>query len=151
MDGGEDTERSSTVAQGLSPLRFLLGHWEGAGQCHGEPIEGRLDITLLADGGFIEQRDRLIEGGRVTHEDLAIYRVDALSQGLRVQHYSPPGQLIDHYVLLDDSRGGIRWVAGPGAARIELWPDEGALCMAVLLPGEQEPIQTMRYTRVSSE
>jgi hypothetical protein len=151
MDGSDDTNPPSMVAEGLISLRFLLGTWEGTGLCHGESIRGRLQITPLADGGFIEQRDSLLEAGLVVHEDLAIYRVDPLSQALRVQHFAPPGQLVDHYVLPDEEKGGIRWVAGPGAARIEIWPDGEELCLAVLLPGDSEPAQTMRYKRASAE
>lgn len=148
MSGTEDAGQPAMLSEGLSRLRFLLGDWDGDGISHGEAIRGRLQIRGLADGGFIEQRDYLLEEERVVHEDLAIYRLDAASQSVRVQHFAPPGQVIDHYVLPDEARGGIRWVAGPGAARIEIWPEGGELCLAVFLPGDTEPAQSMRYKRV---
>jgi hypothetical protein len=146
MDPRDWSGQAAEVERALSGLDFLLGDWEGSGQGHGDPIQGRLQIERVA--GFVFARDQLLEDGQITHEDLAIYRWDSVNQSLRVQHYSPPGVLSDHYVLLDEERTGIRWVSGPISARIEIWMDGPELCVEVFLPGEEEPAQGMRYTRV---
>ena len=70
MSGTEDAGQPAMLSEGLSRLRFLLGDWDGDGISHGEAIRGRLQIRGLADGGFIEQRDYLLEEERVVHEDL---------------------------------------------------------------------------------
>jgi hypothetical protein len=147
----EAQAQASDVQQGLAPLDFLLGLWEGSGHSYGDPIRGRLQVERIAGGGFVLARDQLLEDGQVSHEDLAIYRWDSPNQCLRVQHYSPPGILADHYVLFDKERIGIRWVSGPLAPRIELWLENAALCVEVFLPGEEEPTQRISYTRLPSE
>ena len=139
-----------SIDEALAEIGFLMGVWQGQGTSHGEPVSGRLTIRLIADGGFMEQREELLEGGAVVHEDLAIYRWDATNQSLRVQHFAPPGVVNDAYVLLDSERPGLRWVAGPGAARVEIWPESNVLHLHVFLPGSPEAVQKMRYTRLES-
>ena len=142
--------QQKVIQEALAGLRFLIGRWQGGGSSHGEAIEGRLTNRFIAEGGFIEQREELFENGVVVHEDLAIYRWDDTNQSLRVQHFAPPGVVNDAYVILDNERSGLRWVAGPGAPRIEIWPEQDGLCLEVFLPGSTEPAQTMRYTRLDS-
>ena len=151
MDDCPPNEPGQNPATALSVLHFLLGNWKGKGQHHGVEIHGQLMIRMLGDGGFVEQRETLLEEERIVHEDLAIYRWDPPTQSLRVQHYAPPGLMLDHYVLVDEARGGIRWIAGPGAARIEFWPEGMNLCLAVTLPGESEPSLSMKYVRMCDE
>ena len=143
--------KEQAIQQAMARLDFLLGSWRGEGESHGKPIQGLLRIQRMAGGGFVEQRDTQVENQSVVHDDLAIYRWDDANQTLRVQHYAPPGVVVDAYVLFEAERGGIRWVAGPGAARVEIWPDGDRLCLAVFLPGESEPAQQMTYQRVESE
>jgi hypothetical protein len=151
MDSTDWSALGRAVQTALEDLDFLIGSWEGEGHSHGEPIEGRLCIQRVAGGGFVQAQDQTIEGGRVTHEDLAIYRWDSPNESLRVHHYSPPGVVMDHYVLFDKQRGGIRWVSGPDAPRVELWPEGAELVMEVFLPGESAATQRMRYRRTDPE
>ena len=144
------TSQRPSNEEALAGIRFLIGTWHGSGSSHGQPIAGRLTNRFIAEGGFVEQREELLEDGLVVHEDLAIYRWDVTNQSLRVQHFAPPGVVTDAYVMLDSQRTGLRWVAGPAAARVEIWLDQDDLCLEVYLPGDSEPAQTMRYTRVKS-
>ena len=146
----EDGVQGSDGQRALCALDFLVGRWEGQGHVHGDPTRGRLVVERVTGGGFVLARDQLLEDGRVDHEDLAIYRWDAPNQCLRVHHYSPPGVLADHYVVMDETRVGIRWVSGPLSPRIDFWMDHAELCVEVFLPGENQATQQMRYTRVPS-
>ena len=151
MEPKQWEQELKAIQHAMGRLEFLLGSWRGQGMSHGEPIHGYLRIQRLGGGGFVEQRDFLLEEDRVVHEDLAIYRWDSANQSLRVQHYAPPGTVVVAYVGFDEERNGLRWLSGPGSPRVEIWREDERLFLSVFLPGQVEPSQTMTYRREDLE
>lgn len=153
MDHQIDWDAHETrVLQELSALAYLVGDWAGAGQSHGAPVTGRLQVRAILGGTFVEAREVLFDAeGRPDHEDLCVYRWDPESGALRVTQYLSPGW-VENHVVEPLPTGGVRWATGPLGPRVEFSaPAPDALLIQVWLPMESEPAHVVRYSRLVSE
>ncbi len=110
--------RARASIDGLAPLRFLVGRFEGQGQDHGAPIRAEAEGLLRLDGSWLELRERLREpDGTLLYEDFALYRFDPVDGQLRVMHFSARAWLSRYRgrSALDHRRG--RPQGGAGARR----------------------------------
>lgn len=138
------------VLRELSALSYLVGDWAGAGQSHGVPVTGRLQVRAILGGTFVEAREVLFDAqGERDHEDLCVYRWDPDAGALRVTQYLSPGW-VENHIVEPLATGGIRWNTGPLGPRVELSaPAPDALLVRVWLPMEPEPAHVVRYQRLA--
>lgn len=139
--------RTRQAQAGLTPLRFLLGRWRGAGHSHGAPISATLEVRLCLGGTFIEARETLYDAdGALDHEDISFYRFDAREGHIRVRQMMAPALLSERLVLPLPDGGGVRWYEGPLGVQVFFSPTpDGGLKERVLLPLQSEPAVVIAY------
>ncbi len=143
--------RARASIDGLAPLRFLVGRFEGQGQDHGAPIRAEAEGLLRLDGSWLELRERLREpDGTLLYEDFALYRFDPVDGQLRVMHFSARAWL-SRYPARVDTEGALHWTTGVGGPKVVLEPAEGGWRSRVTLPDEKEPAVVLQYRAVESD
>ena len=140
-----DTQGKQAMA-GLEPLRFLIGRWAGAGVCHGESVQGELEVTGILDGTWIQARERLVnESGAEVHADVTFYRFDVEAESLQAIQLFEHGHMMLQPVEMTDD--GFRWVTGPGGPQVFFLRHEDSISYSVNLPGEAAAAVEMTYKR----
>ncbi|MDP6933827.1 MAG: hypothetical protein QGG40_12965 [Myxococcota bacterium] len=135
---------------GLQPVRFLLGSWEGDGQSFGEPLHGTLEAHARFEDTVIEVRETLYRtDGTLEHEDLCLYRLDSSGTQLLVAQVMAPGWLTDQPVTLQ--AGGLFWSSGPLTPRAHLRREGDDLVEEVWFPDRDEPDVWLRFHRRAVE
>ncbi|MCX6560690.1 MAG: hypothetical protein NTZ26_09250 [Candidatus Aminicenantes bacterium] len=107
------------VPPNWTPLKFLVGTWEGLGS--GAPGEGRggctfafeLNENILVRKNWAEYAPKPGEAKGVSHQDLMILYGEAGEPGLKADYFDMESHVI-HYVLLPPT--------GPGRAVFESAP-----------------------------
>ncbi len=143
--------RTSLCLEGLDPLRFLVGRFEGRGTDSGEPILATAHGRLLLDGSWLELRERLLgPDGDLLYEDFALYRFDPTEEGLRVLHFMERAWHAQYPVHVD-ADGAAHWTTGPVGPRVRLEATEDGWCSRVTMPGDDAPTTALNYRRVGTD
>ena len=131
---------------GLAPVRCLIGDWIGEGQCHGEPVVGRIRGESVIDGSWIEVEETLCDqGGTVVHNDRSLYRYNVESEALEAIQLFERASMTTN--LVEATHDGFRWITGPGAPQLRFFIEGEGLRYTVILPGEDAPAAEMTYRR----
>lgn len=147
MAGMDWDERGRRAREGLSPLHFLVGTWEGEGKSHGEPVRARLEVNLRFEDTVLEARERLLDpNGALTHEDASFYRYDVTARQIKVLQVMAHAWLSDQ--LVSPEPWGCRWYAGPLSPRVD-YRAEGSdtLVEEVWEPDARAPSLRVVYRR----
>lgn len=132
--------------EGIQPLLFLLGEWEGEGMDLEGPVRAFLSASLLMDGSWIQVRERLVDGaGAVQYEDMTLYRFDPVEDQVKVLHLMPQAHKMEYPVLVSGT--GFRWVTGPFGAMVQVSRVGDGWENRVVLPGETSPSLVVTYRR----
>jgi hypothetical protein len=142
--------RARVCRDGLHPLAFLVGSFEGRGLDHGEPVLARAEGRLRLDGSWLELHDRLFDPqGQPLYEDFALYRFDPAEGGLRVLHFLERSWHSQYPVhLVDDA---LHWTTGVGGPRVVLSPTPTGWRSEVTMPEDTEPSVVLEYRRVNAD
>lgn len=150
MTGGSSgwESRARTTREGLAPLHFLVGQFEGQGSDGGRPIRARAVGRLLLDGSWLELAEEILApDGAVDYRDLALYRFDPAEEGLRVLHLMERAWFAQYPVHVDREMR-LCWTTGVGGAEVILAPSDEGWGSRVRLPDESEPSVILNYLRV---
>jgi hypothetical protein len=150
MTGGPSgwEARARATREGLAPLHFLVGRFEGEGTDAGRPIRARATGRLLLDGSWLELAEEILApDGAVDYRDLALYRYDPAEEGLRVLHLMERAWYAQYPVHVD-GEGRVCWTTGVGGAEVILAPSAAGWGSRVRLPDDPEPSVVLRYWRV---
>lgn len=143
--------RAHCCREGLLPLAFLVGEFEGRGTDSGQPVLAEASGRLLLDGSWLELKERLLTaGGVLLYEDFALYRFDPSEDGLRVLHFMERAWHTQYPVHVDHE-GALHWTTGVGGPRVVLRATEQGWGSQVTLPGEDEPTVVLDYRRVGAD
>jgi hypothetical protein len=143
--------RTRACIDGLLPLGFLVGSFEGRGSDSGQPILAQATGRLLLDGSWLELRERLLSpAGELLYEDFALYRHDPKEGGLRVLHFMERAWHAQYPVHVD-AQGALDWTTGVGGPRVRLHPTDAGWNSRVTLPDEQQPTVLLNYSRVGAD
>ncbi len=150
-DASDWTARGRTTREGLLPLHFLLGDFEGTGTDAGRPVLARATGRLLLDGSWLELRERLFEpDGTLNHQDFALYRFDPVEDGLRVLHFMGRAWH-SQYPIHVEAEGRLRWTTGVGGPMVILSATEAGWTSRVRLPDQDQPSVVLDYRRLGAE
>ena len=148
-DASDWTSRARSTREGIAPLRFLIGDFEGRGTDSGQPIHARASGRLLLDGSWLELRERLLApDGTPIHEDFALYRFDPVEEGLRVMHFMERAWHAQYPVHLE-APGRVRWTTGVGGPQVTIAATDLGWSSQVRLPDQAEPTVVLAYRRTS--
>jgi hypothetical protein len=140
--------RGAAAREGLEPLRFLVGRWQGEGSSDGVSVRASLEIAPRFGDTVLEARERLEDDdGALLHEDASFYRYDPVARQIKVLQIMAHAWVTDQLVQPED--WGCRWYNGPEMPRVELRPDgPDGLLEEVWEPEARQPSVRVRYRRV---
>ncbi len=150
-DAMDWTARGRQTREGLAPLHFLVGDFEGRGTDDGQLVHAQASGRLLLDGSWLELRERLLQpDGTPIHADFTLYRFDPVEGGLRVLHFMERAWHSQYPVHLQ-APGRIQWTTGVGGPKVTLVATDRGWRGQVQLPDQAEPTVLLEYHRVGSE
>ncbi len=138
-------ERGRATREGIAPLDFLVGSWNGSGTSHGQPITGKLVVRPILDGTWLEARETQFgASGAQEHADVSLYRYDPEEHRIEVIHLMAHAHKSRHPVEeVDDA---FHWITGPMAPRLEIRSCPPGLRFEVWFPFEEAASVIMDYT-----
>jgi len=143
--------RTRQSLDGITPVGFLVGDFEGQGTDSGQPVLAEATGRLLLDGSWIELRERLLSPeGELLYEDFALYRFDPAEEGLRVMHFMERAWH-NQYPVHIDPEGALHWTTGVGGPRVVIRATAEGWGSTVTLPDETPPTVVLDYRRVGAD
>ena len=143
--------RARSCRDGLLPLHFLVGRFEGHGADSGQPVRAEATGTLVLDGSWLELRERLLgTEGELLYDDFVLYRYDPAEEGLRVLHFMERAWHSQYPVHLAPD-GAIHWTTGVGGPRVHIQASPTGWGSQVTLPDEDTPTVVLEYQRVGAD
>jgi len=137
-------EQGKKAHEGLQPLRFLIGVWEGAGISHGAQVHGKLTVEPILDGTWLRATEIITEAKTgTTTIDLCFYRYHAEAESLQVLQFYEHAHLST--LLVEPTASGFRWITGPMAPQLAFEQTNVGFRYAAAMDGQDTPVSEMSY------